>query len=83
MLLPVLMQEHACINQPPHTKTKTDRIENMRRQLAVNSNTSMQDMQSIQTVELLGEGTFGKVYKGLWRGTVVAVSSRVLCCWVF
>lgn len=38
-----------------------DRIENMRRQLAVNSNTSTQDMESIQTVELLGEGTFGKV----------------------
>lgn len=46
----------------------------MRRQLAVNSNTSAQDMESIQTVELLGEGTFGKVYKGLWRGSVVAVS---------
>jgi len=38
-----------------------DRIENMRRQLAVNSNTSAQDMESIQTVDLLGEGTFGKV----------------------
>lgn len=51
-----------------------DRVEQMRRQLAVNSNTSAQDMESIQTVELLGEGTFGKVYKGLWRGSVVAVS---------
>lgn len=38
-----------------------DRIENMRRQLAVNSNSSAQDMESIQTIELLGEGTFGKV----------------------
>jgi hypothetical protein len=46
----------------------------MRRQLAVNSNSSAQDMESIQTMELLGEGTFGKVYKGLWRGSVVAVS---------
>lgn len=51
-----------------------DRVEQMRRTLAVNSNTSAQDMESIQTVELLGEGTFGKVYKGLWRGSVVAVS---------
>jgi hypothetical protein len=53
---------------------RTDRVEHLRRQLAVNSNTSAQDMESIQTVELLGEGTFGKVYKGLWRGSTVAVS---------
>lgn len=54
-----------------------DRVEQMRRTLAVNSNTSAQDMESIQTVELLGEGTFGKVYKGLWRGSVVAVSPEL------
>jgi predicted Ser/Thr protein kinase len=28
----------------------------------------------IQQLELLGKGTFGKVYRGLRRGTVVAVS---------
>jgi hypothetical protein len=33
----------------------------MRRLLAVNSNSSTQDLESIQAVELLGEGTFGKV----------------------
>ena len=39
----------------------SDRIESMRRQLAVNSNTSAQDLESIQCLEMLGEGTFGKV----------------------
>lgn len=38
-----------------------ERIEAMRRTLAVSSNSSVQDMESIQTTELLGEGTFGKV----------------------
>lgn len=33
----------------------------MRRQLAVNNSSSVQDMESIQSIELLGEGTFGKV----------------------
>jgi hypothetical protein len=40
---------------------RAERIEAMRRTLAVSSNSSVQDMESIQTTELLGEGTFGKV----------------------
>ncbi len=29
-------------------------------------------------MELLGEGAYGKVYKGLWKGVVVAVKCVVL-----
>jgi len=48
-------------NAPP-----PDRIEAMRRQLAVNSNSSAQDLESIRAVELIGEGTFGKVRGWGW-----------------
>jgi hypothetical protein len=63
----------------------------MRRQLAVNSNTSAQDLESIQTVELLGEGTFGKVRARccarvcVWRACVWGVClARVFgaCVWL-
>jgi hypothetical protein len=53
----------------------------MRRTLAVSSNSSVQDMESIQTTELLGEGTFGKVGLSLagWVWSCYAVLYDVVC----
>ena len=36
------------------------------------------DGEDIEVLEVLGEGAYGKVYKGLWRGTVCAVKSILL-----
>ncbi|GFR42839.1 hypothetical protein Agub_g3797 [Astrephomene gubernaculifera] len=36
------------------------------------------EAEQITILEKLGEGTFGKVYRGLWRGTEVAIKTIVL-----
>ncbi|GIL61309.1 hypothetical protein Vafri_15698 [Volvox africanus] len=56
-------------------KAMMTRIEDARRSLNV-AKASLDD--NIQVSEVLGTGAFGKVQKGLWRGTVVAVKTMIL-----
>ncbi|KXZ49357.1 hypothetical protein GPECTOR_22g951 [Gonium pectorale] len=56
-------------------KAMMTRIEDARRSLNV-AKASVED--PIQVFEVLGAGAFGKVQRGLWRGTVVAVKTMIL-----
>ncbi|KAG2443738.1 hypothetical protein HXX76_002084 [Chlamydomonas incerta] len=57
-------------------KSIMSRIEEARRGLQ-SQNVSAAE-ETIQLLELLGCGAFGKVQRGLWRGTVVAVKTMIL-----
>ncbi|KAG2443737.1 hypothetical protein HXX76_002083 [Chlamydomonas incerta] len=57
-------------------KSMLRRIEEARRGLQSQSVSATEE--TIQLLELLGCGAFGKVQRGLWRGTVVAVKTMIL-----
>ena len=69
-----------------NANTTTDRIEAVRRELS-RSNIKQAGAggagaagarDDIECIELLGEGAYGKVWRGAWKGSAVAVKSVVL-----
>ena len=62
----------------PSTETFEDKIKAMKDQLASSGAAAMAQQDKIVLYELLGQGTFGAVYLGEWRGTECAVKQMIL-----
>lgn len=46
--------------------------------MAQHTNGTTNGADELQLSELIDEGTYGKVWRGLWRGSTVAVKTMVL-----
>lgn len=65
-------------NSNSHSGRFEDKIKAMRDQLASSGAAMMAEQDKIILYELLGQGTFGAVYLGEWRGTECAVKQMIL-----
>ena len=55
-----------------------ERIEEAKKKVAEMSKRDAPGADAIVVYECLGEGAFGKVHRGIWRGTEVAIKSMIL-----